>query len=150
MSSLQQQFEHMIVIKDRKGERIISLDAEIYTIGRSSISNIIIYDRDVSRCHATLVKQNSLKEAKTFFWLIDGNLNRNRSTNGLFVNKKLTLSRQLQIGDLISLGKKSTIKYYRFSRLALQKFSRLNKTLNEQILEKLLKDNKEYKKTVVN
>ncbi len=150
MSSLQQQFEHILMIKDPKSERIIKLETDIYTIDRSLTNNIVIYDRDVSRSHATLVKQYSIKKDKIIFWLIDGHLKRGRSTNGLFVNKKLTISHQLQIGDIIFLAKKTQIKYYRFSHLALLKLSQHNQPLNKETLETLLRKNNESHKTQVN
>ncbi|MGF1488897.1 MAG: FHA domain-containing protein [Prochloraceae cyanobacterium] len=151
MSSLQQQFEDIILIKDPKGQRTITLNTKVYTIGRLSTNDIVIYDRDVSRSHATLVKQKSTNSSRSILWLIDGNLKRIRSTNGLFVNKKLTLNRQLQIGDLVSLGKKSTIKYYRFSRLALKKLSKRGGQLDESTLDKMLTVTEaDYKRTMVN
>ena len=52
-----QQFHHILVINDSKGRRIISLENSNYTLGRDSQSDIVIYDYQVSRLHATLIKK---------------------------------------------------------------------------------------------
>ena len=149
MSTLQQQFEHILVIKDLKDRRMITLKKEIYTLGRASKNGIIIYDRQVSRYHATLVRKQNMRTKKYFFWLIDGDLKGKRSTNGLLINNKQCLSRKLKIGDVIALGDDTTIKYYKFSRLALQKLLKPGQILNQALLEKMLINNDQNKKTIV-
>ena len=52
-----QEFRHILVIEDRKGRRIISLEDNNYTLGRDSNNPIVIYDYQVSRTHATLEKK---------------------------------------------------------------------------------------------
>ncbi|MGK7957696.1 MAG: FHA domain-containing protein, partial [Crocosphaera sp.] len=47
---------HLLVIADQKSRRIIPLKDETYSIGRDPNSNILLYDRQVSRHHATLLK----------------------------------------------------------------------------------------------
>ncbi|MDJ0726447.1 MAG: FHA domain-containing protein [Prochloraceae cyanobacterium] len=149
MRTLQQQFEHILVIKDRKERRMITLTKDIYTLGRSSKNGIVIYDRQVSRYHATLVRKQDMRTKKYSFWLIDGDLKGRRSTNGLLVNNKQSLSRKLKIGDVIGLSGTTTLKYYKFSRLALQKLLKPGQILNQAFLEKMLISNDENKKTIV-
>ena len=149
MKSLQGKFDFILLIRDLKGERIIVLEQDFYHLGRGSKNQIIIYDKNISRCHATLVKQESSNSKKSYFWLIDGNLKSKRSTNGIFVNKKLIISCQLQIGDLIHFSKTSTIKYYKFSHLALTKIKKSKKELSQSILDKMLLENNEHKRTLV-
>lgn len=149
MSTLQQQFEHILVVKDRKDRRMITLEKNIYTLGRASKNGIVIYDRQVSRYHATLVRKQDMRTKKYSFWLIDGDLKGKRSTNGLLINNKQCLSRKLKIGDVITLGDATTIKYYKFSRLALKKLLKPGQILNQALIEKMLFNNDENKKTIV-
>jgi len=149
VSTLQQQFEHILVLKDRKGRRIVTLEKNVYTLGRASKNGIVIYDRQVSRYHATLVRKQDMRTKKYSFWLIDGDLKGKRSTNGLLINSKQCLSRKLKIGDVITLGDATTIKYYKFSRLALQKILKPGQMLNQALIDKMLFNNDENKKTIV-
>lgn len=149
MSTLQQQFEHILVVQDCKDRRMITLKKNIYTLGRASKNGIVIYDRQVSRCHATLVRKQDMGTKKYSFWLIDGDLKGKRSTNGLLINNKQCLSRKLKIGDVIALGDATTLNYYKFSRLALQKLLKPGQILNQALLEKMLFNNDENKKTIV-
>jgi len=95
------------------------------------------------------VKQQSLITKKTHFWLIDGILRKKRSTNGIFVNKQLITSYQLKIGDLIRFSNNCTLKYYKFSHLALSEIKKQKKELNRSILDKMLLKNHEAKRTLV-
>ena len=46
-----QNFRHVLVIEDRKGRRIISLEEDSYTIGRDSQNQIVLYDyQGCSKC----------------------------------------------------------------------------------------------------
>jgi diguanylate cyclase (GGDEF)-like protein len=108
-----QPFRHIIVIEDRKARRIVALEQPTYSIGRESISDLVIYDRVVSRHHATLLRiKKSPRHDSYFYRIIDGDLEGNKSTNGIHVNGRRSESHNLKHGDVITLGNQAKLSYY--------------------------------------
>ena len=105
------EFRHVLVIEDQKSRRIVSLQENTYTIGRDPNSTVILYDRQVSRHHATLVRVNDYQSQDYFYRVIDGNLQGKRSTNGITVNGNPCLTHELKNGDVVRFGSKSQISY---------------------------------------
>jgi len=105
------EFRHVLVIEDQKSRRIVSLHENTYTIGRDPNSTVILYDRQVSRHHATLVRVNDYQSQEYFYRVIDGNLQGKRSTNGITVNGNPCLTHELKNGDVVRFGSKSQISY---------------------------------------
>lgn len=106
-------FRHIFVIEDQKARRIVSLEEPTYSIGRESSNDIIIYDHVVSRYHATLVRiKPSPKIDNYSYRILDGDLDGNRSRNGLMINGKNTESHDLKHGDVIFFGSQSKASYY--------------------------------------
>jgi pSer/pThr/pTyr-binding forkhead associated (FHA) protein len=105
------EFRHVLVIEDQKSRRIVSLQENTYTIGRDPNSTVILYDRQVSRHHATLVRVNDYQSRDYFYRVIDGNLQGKRSTNGITVNGNPCLTHELKNGDIVRFGSKSQISY---------------------------------------
>ncbi|AIE74558.1 MULTISPECIES: EAL domain-containing protein [unclassified Synechocystis] len=103
---------HVLVIEDQKSRRIVSLEENTYDIGRDPSSAIPIYDRQVSRHHATLIRVNDYQNHQYTYRLIDGNLQGKRSTNGVVVNGQYCLSHELEHGDVIRFGNKSKASYH--------------------------------------
>ena len=103
---------HVLVIEDQKSRRIVSLEENTYDIGRDPGSAIPIYDRQVSRHHATLIRVNDYQNHQYTYRLIDGNLQGKRSTNGIVVNGQYCLSHELEHGDIIRFGNKSKASYH--------------------------------------
>ncbi|MDJ0726554.1 MAG: FHA domain-containing protein [Prochloraceae cyanobacterium] len=147
MNGSDKQFEHILAIEDRKGQRIITLNQKMYSLGRSTKNSIVIFDRQVSRTHATIIKQQKGNRNCTF-WIYDGNLQGKRSTNGIVINKKRLLSHQLQVGDLIMLGDNTVLKYYQFSTKTVQ-LLRSAKKLGNSTISTILMSKQEIKQTVV-
>lgn len=112
-----QEFHHILVIEDQKSRRIVSLHENTYAIGRDPNSTIPLYDRQVSRHHATLLRTVDYKNNHCFYRIIDGNLQGKRSTNGIVINGKQSFSYELQPGDLIKFGSQSKASYYVVSSL---------------------------------
>jgi len=100
--------KHIFGIELNTGKKAFFLDNNAYTIGRGSGNNITINNQVISRHHATLLKviyenkQDNSQEIK--FWIIDGDLKGNKSTNGIFVNGQKCSIHQLNAGDIIILG----------------------------------------------
>ncbi|MGL5032390.1 MAG: EAL domain-containing protein [Microcystaceae cyanobacterium] len=103
---------HVLVIEDQKSRRIVSLTENNYDIGRDPNSAIPLFDRQVSRHHATLLRVNEYQNEHFSYRLIDGNLQGKRSTNGIMVNAQYCLSHELKHGDLIRFSSKSKASYH--------------------------------------
>jgi signal transduction histidine kinase/DNA-binding NarL/FixJ family response regulator len=82
----------------------------MYSIGRDSRSSILVSSPAVSRHHATLIKNKAPHDSK--FRLIDGNLEGQRSTNGISVNNQSCISHTLQNGDQIAIGEYVQAQYF--------------------------------------
>lgn len=107
------EFRHIFVIEDQKARRIISLDEPTYSIGRESSNDIVIYDQVVSRHHATLIRIKPTSQNEGYSYrILDGDLEGNRSTNGLIINGQDSESHDLQHGDVILFGSQSKASYY--------------------------------------
>ncbi|MEG3438347.1 EAL domain-containing protein [Pannus brasiliensis CCIBt3594] len=107
------QFRHVLVIEDQKARRIISLEEQTYSIGRESTNEIVIYDRVVSRQHATLLKIKKTPNGDHYCYrIVDGDLEGNRSTNGLIINGNPRESHDLKHGDVVFFGGRARASYY--------------------------------------
>lgn len=106
------EFRHILVIEDRKGRRIVFLEESNYTIGRDSHNPVILYDYQVSRTHATLIRRNDDSNEDFSYRLMDGDLQGKKSTNGVFVNGHSIISHDLKHGDTIRFGSEAKASYY--------------------------------------
>ncbi len=104
-----EQVKHLFVIEDNKGKRAVSLEAAIYSIGRSATNSIVLHSHLVSRQHASLVR---VTENPPLFRLVDGNLQGVRSTNGLIVNGQRCFERELSHQDEIIFADNVKAWYY--------------------------------------
>lgn len=105
------ELRHVLVLEDQKSRRIISLEESRYVVGRDPNSSIILYDHQASRHHATLVRVNDYVNDHYSYRLIDGNLQGQKSTNGLRVNGRPTPSHELKHGDFIEFGSQAKASY---------------------------------------
>ncbi len=97
---------HILAIELNGLRKTIFLDKNTYSVGRNSTNSVVLHHKVVSRNHANLLKVSykGKENNKDVFWLIDGDLKGNRSTNGIFVNGKRCFSQELKPGDLILFG----------------------------------------------
>lgn len=102
---------HILVVEDQKSKRIVALRENSYTLGRDPSCSIVIYDRQVSRHHATLLRVTDHQNHKDFYRVLDGDLHGKKSTNGITVNGKYSLSHELRPGDTIHFGSKAKASY---------------------------------------
>ncbi|HAC64087.1 MAG TPA: diguanylate cyclase [Cyanothece sp. UBA12306] len=109
---------HILVVSDSKSRRIVPLTESTYSIGRDPNTNILLYDRQVSRHHATILQIMDEQSEQPLYRIIDGDLEGTRSTNGITVNKKYCLSHDLKSGDEIRFGYKCHAKYHIISNSA--------------------------------
>ncbi|MDJ0598869.1 MAG: EAL domain-containing protein [Crocosphaera sp.] len=107
-----QENRHLIVIEDQKYRQTISLEEETYSIGRHSKNSIVINSQQASRRHGTLMKRNNRHNHTYSYWIIDGDLDGNKSRNGIYVNGEKCLIKELKNGDLINFGCEVNATYY--------------------------------------
>ncbi|MEM9003688.1 MAG: EAL domain-containing protein [Cyanobacteria bacterium P01_F01_bin.86] len=89
----------IILFKDRANIIVEVLTQKIYTIGRFSSNDIFLTSRGVSRSHASIYFLDNR------FWIIDGNLKGETSTNGLLVNGQKISIHKLSQYDIVTFCK---------------------------------------------
>jgi diguanylate cyclase (GGDEF)-like protein len=150
MESLQP-FRHILVIEDQKARRIVALEQSTYSIGRESSNDIVIYDRIVSRHHASLLRiKKSPRHDSYFYRIIDGDLEGNKSTNGIVINGKRCESHNLKHGDVILLGNKAKVSYYILSnQIDIALFNPIELPPSESLTDATLSWGDNFKSTAI-
>ncbi|WP_052672422.1 PAS domain S-box protein [Aliterella atlantica] len=110
--SQSKQLDHLLVIEDKQGKRIITLEAATCSIGRDSSNSIVLYSHLVSRQHAILLRVTMPGCDRHLFRIVDGNLQGKRSTNGLIINGERCFAHDLKHGDEIAFSSDVQAKYY--------------------------------------
>jgi diguanylate cyclase (GGDEF)-like protein/PAS domain S-box-containing protein len=100
---------HILAVESGTWKKNFFLDKNSYSIGRNSTNSLIINHRVISRNHSSLIKvtyssQKDSNQEENLFWIVDGDLKGNRSTNGIYVNGKQCLCQALKPGDVIFFG----------------------------------------------
>lgn len=100
---------HILAVESGTWKKNFFLDKNSYSIGRNSTNSLIINHRVISRNHSSLIKvtyssQKDSNQKENLFWIVDGDLKGNRSTNGIYVNGKQCLCHALKPGDVIFFG----------------------------------------------
>ncbi len=97
--------KHCLKIQYGTIDQQIVLGSDIYSIGRHSSNKIIVHSETISRFHCTIlpVKYQGQNQQQ-LFWIIDGDLQGNRSSNGIYINNNKCLSHELKPGDMIRVG----------------------------------------------
>ena len=155
MENQQQKYGYLLSIEDNKGKRIMQLTERIYSLGRSRKTAIIIDAKQVSRYHATLIRKKNQGENHYKYFIVDGDLKGNKSTNGLLVNGTYKASHQLKHGDIVHLGYHSTygektqIKYFQFVIEMVEQLLRSGPEINESTLSKIMGRKESYKDTMI-
>ncbi len=103
---------HVLVINDENSRQTIVLDQEKYSIGRDPRNTIALTSKKVSRIHGTILRRDDVKNQTFSYWLLDGDLKGNRSTNGIFINDKRCLVQELKHEDLLRFGQEVEGSYY--------------------------------------
>lgn len=107
-----QPITHVLVLEDENSRQTIILEEANYSIGRDPRNKIPLSSKKVSRFHATLLRRTDTKNRTFSYWLLDGDLQGNRSTNGIFINDKRCLVQELKHEDVIRLGFEIQASYY--------------------------------------
>lgn len=107
-----QPITHVLVLEDENSRQTIILEEANYSVGRDPRNKIPLSSKKVSRFHATLLRRTDTKNRTFSYWLLDGDLQGNRSTNGIFINDKRCLVQELKHEDIIRLGFEIQASYY--------------------------------------
>ncbi len=107
-----QNIQHLLVIEDDQGKRMIALQEASCSIGRDPSNTIVLYSPRISRQHAILLRTTNPEVDGYLFRIIDGNLLGNRSRNGLIINGQKCFSHDLTYGDEITFGEEVRARYY--------------------------------------
>ena len=102
---------HVLIIEDSTCSKAITLNEATYSIGRHSNNDIVLSSQKVSRNHATLLRRTDVKNNSYSYWILDGDLQGNRSRNGIFINNKKCLVHELKHGDTIKFSADLNAKY---------------------------------------
>jgi diguanylate cyclase (GGDEF)-like protein len=103
---------HLLVLEDEQFRKTISLEESTYSIGRHKSNTIVINSKQASRKHATLIRRLNTKTNCYTYWVLDGDLEGNKSVNGIFVNGEKCLVKELKNGDLINFGCNVNASYH--------------------------------------
>ena len=107
------QQERAILIVESTGlMKTITLDTELFTIGRHHNCSLVLSDKMISRYHATIAYLKDPKNSShSGYWIVDGKGEKQRSTNGIKVNGRKNTMHRLSDGDVITLGKDYKLTY---------------------------------------
>lgn len=105
------QARHLLIFEDKEGLRLVPLEASSHSLGRDPTNSIVLHSKAVSRQHALLLRVTSSDPNNYGFLLIDGDLQGQRSTNGIKVNGVKCRSRRLQDQDLLTFGNHIKARY---------------------------------------
>lgn len=102
---------HILIIEEPSFSKTVVLEDATYSLGRHSTNDIIIAVQKVSRHHATLLRRTDVKSNKYSYWILDGDLQGNRSRNGIYVNGRKCLVHELKHGDIIKFSQDIQARY---------------------------------------
>lgn len=114
----QDKIRHLLTIRDRTGKQTYRLEAETYSLGRDPGNSIVLNGAAISRQHATILRVPSINADRSYFRIIDGSFNGQRSTNGITINGQKRVTADLKHGDRIKFDEQTSAKYYIFSNLS--------------------------------
>ncbi|VEP14919.1 Diguanylate cyclase/phosphodiesterase with PAS/PAC sensor(S) [Hyella patelloides LEGE 07179] len=112
---------HILTIEEPSFRKTVILEEATYSLGRHSNNDIILAVQKVSRHHATLLRRTDVKTNKYSYWILDGDLQGNRSRNGIYINGRQCLVHELKHGDVIKFSREIQAKYQILSDVAQTK-----------------------------
>jgi diguanylate cyclase (GGDEF)-like protein len=124
---------HFLIIEDSQLQKIIELEASIYSLGRHSDCSIELNSPAVSRHHATLIKRD-LPNQEYGYILIDGNLEGKKSQNGILVNGLKIVRHLLENNDLIVLGTEEVKAIYQIQSVQPSESPKLQSLNSPELL----------------
>lgn len=95
---------HRLVIDCLPFKKTIDLCESFYSIGRSSTNSLVIPLTKISRIHATIIRARGQSNSSYSFYILDGDIKGNKSSNGVYVNGERVVEHELKHGDTIYLA----------------------------------------------
>ena len=105
---------HVLIVESPESRRAVSLNVNVFSIGRHPHNDLMINDPLASRHHATVAWMRYTEgEGKSdySYWIIDGKGKRKRSRNGILINGDRKSLHRLVSGDTIKIGNGIKISY---------------------------------------
>ncbi len=108
----------ILILEDGNQRRTIDLSQSKYSIGRHADNAIVVQSPQASRRHATFVRKFDRKRNRDIYWIFDGDLEGNKSHNGIFINGEKCLVHELKDRDLINFGCEVNASFHEVSNAA--------------------------------
>ena len=105
---------HVLIVESPESRRAVSLNVNVFSIGRHPHNDLVISDQLASRHHATVAwmrYSEGLNKTDYSYWIIDGKGKRKRSRNGIYLNGIKKSLHRLNSGDIIKIGDNIKITY---------------------------------------
>ena len=105
---------HVLIVESPESRRAVSLNVNVFSIGRHPNNDLVISDPLASRHHATVAwmrYSEGTGKVDYSYWLIDGKGKRQRSRNGIYINGTKKSLHRLVSGDMIRIGESIKISY---------------------------------------
>ena len=142
---------HVLIVESPESRRAVSLNVNVFSIGRHPHNDLVISDRLASRHHATVAWMRYSEGANIdySYWIIDGKGKRKRSRNGIYVNGNKKSLHRLTSEDIVRIGDNIKISYS-YITYSTDSSQFLNYCSDKKVPFKpqFLKDNN-YKETIV-
>jgi pSer/pThr/pTyr-binding forkhead associated (FHA) protein len=142
---------HVLIVESPESRRAVSLNVNVFSIGRHPNNDLVVSDQLASRHHATVAwmrYSEGVDKVDYSYWIIDGKGKRQRSRNGIYVNGKQKSLHRLVSGDSISIGESIKISYS-YITYSTDNSQFLNYCNTERPVVKSAPNQKSYKETVV-
>ena len=105
---------HVLIVESPESRRAVSLNANVFSVGRHPNNDLVINDSLASRHHATVAWMRYSEggdKSDYSYWIIDGKGKRQRSRNGISINGSKKSLHRLVSGDIIHIGNSIKIAY---------------------------------------
>ena len=105
---------HVLIVESPESRRAVSLNVNVFSMGRHPNNDLILNDPLASRHHATVAWMRYTDDgykSDYSYWIIDGKGKRKRSRNGIVVNGKKKSLHRLTSGDIVLIGNNIKISY---------------------------------------
>ena len=105
--------KHVLIVQSPETSRAVSLNVNVFSIGRHPNNDLIISDALASRHHATVawMRYTEGDNSDYSYWIIDGKGKRKKSTNGVYINGQKKSLHRLTSGDIIKIGNNIKMSY---------------------------------------
>lgn len=105
---------HVLIVESPESRRAVSLNVNVFSIGRHPHNDLMVNDPLASRHHATVAWMRYTEggeKSDYSYWIIDGKGKRQRSRNGILINGKRKSLHRLVSGDIVHIGNGIKISY---------------------------------------